>query len=73
MESITSNTPIPSSIYLSDTSLAKRFSVSRATIWRWAEGDFPQPVKLSPGCTRWRLAEIEAWEKLRGDNNGEAA
>lgn len=49
--------------YLTDAALAARFGVSRATPWRWAkEGNFPQPVKLSPGCTRWRLSDVEAWE-----------
>ena len=50
--------------YLSDTHLATRFNVNRATPWRWAKVDpsFPKPVKLSPQCTRWKLSEIEAWE-----------
>ncbi len=51
-------------MYLSDEQLAARYSVSRGTVWRWHRNDasFPRPVKLSPGCTRWRLAEIERWE-----------
>ena len=53
-------------MYLSDKQLAERYSVTRPTVWRWArEGDFPQPVSLSPGCTRWRLADVEAWEAAR--------
>lgn len=50
--------------YLSDIHLAARFSVNRATPWRWTKVDpsFPKPVKLSPQCTRWKLSEIEAWE-----------
>lgn len=54
--------------YLSDKSLAKRFSVCRTTIWRWSrEAGFPKPVKFG-GATRWRLTEIEAWEmqKIEG-------
>ncbi|WNK19358.1 AlpA family phage regulatory protein [Halomonas piscis] len=47
---------------LSDKRLANRLGVSRATIWRWAKADqLPRPVKLSPGCTRWRLADIDQW------------
>jgi predicted DNA-binding transcriptional regulator AlpA len=50
-------------IYISDIAVAKRYQVSRATIWRWAQSKrFPDPVKLSAGCTRWRLADIEKWE-----------
>lgn len=51
-------------MYLSDRQLSERFGVSRTTPWRWAKTDptFPKPITLSPGCTRWRLTEIEAWE-----------
>jgi prophage regulatory protein len=47
-------------LYLTDTQLAERYDVSRATIWRWvSKGILPKPVKLSPGCTRWRKDDIE--------------
>lgn len=51
-------------MYLSDKQLADRFSVTRPTVWRWHRTDpsFPRAVSLSPGCTRWRQADIEAWE-----------
>lgn len=53
----------PSATHASDLQLAARYGVGRATIWRWAQnGRIPQPVKLSPGCTRWRLADLEEWE-----------
>ncbi|MCH4151992.1 MAG: AlpA family phage regulatory protein [Sphingobium sp.] len=54
-------------MFISDTQLAERFAVSRATIWRWERVDptFPCPVKLSRGCTRWRLSDIENWEQHR--------
>lgn len=51
--------------YLSDKDLATRYSIHRATIWRWAEkGIFPKPIKLN-NSTRWRLADVERWEELR--------
>jgi prophage regulatory protein len=55
------------SIYLTDTQLAARYGVHRATPWRWANTDptFPKPVSLTPGCTRWKLSELEAWEAGR--------
>lgn len=61
--------------YISDSSLAARFGTSRNTIWRWAAENcgFPKPVKLSPGCTRWLLAEIEAWEQSRKQSDQRAA
>ncbi|NDW46550.1 AlpA family phage regulatory protein [Ruegeria sp. PrR005] len=53
--------------YLPDTKVAERYDVHRTTPWRWAKTDpsFPKPVVLSPGCTRWRLADLEAWEQSR--------
>lgn len=61
-----SNPPItrPSPTYLSDVQVARRFGVHRSTPWRWLRADtsFPKPVSLSPGCTRWRLEDLVAWE-----------
>ncbi|RBO54177.1 AlpA family transcriptional regulator [Rhodovulum sp. BSW8] len=53
--------------FLSDKDLAARWGVHRPTVWRWAKEQpgFPRVVKLTPGCARWRLSEIEAWEKTR--------
>ena len=54
-------------MFLSDQQVADRFAVSRVTVWRWARAAaFPHPVKLSPGCSRWRLTDIERWEVERG-------
>ena len=53
--------------YLSDRQLAERYKVHRTTLWRWVErNQFPKPVKLSPGCTRWKLSDVEAWEAKQG-------
>lgn len=47
--------------YISAEQLAERYSVSQATIWRWAQAKrLPRPVQLSPSCTRWIVGEIEA-------------
>lgn len=52
--------------YYKDTDIAKRFDVCRITIWRWVKNnDFPKPVKLSPGCTRWKEDDIINWEVTR--------
>ena len=54
--------------YLTDKQVADRFSISRATTWRWVERHkFPKPIKLSPGCTRWRLSDVERWELEQGE------
>jgi len=53
-------------LYVSDSQLAKRYSVSRSTIWRWAaHGLLPSPVRLSGCCTRWRVVDIEARDAER--------
>ncbi|WP_363301091.1 AlpA family phage regulatory protein [uncultured Roseovarius sp.] len=61
-------------LYLSDEQLAARYNVSRGTVWRWHRTDptFPRPVKLSPGCTRWKLAEVEAWEAAQAEPGTQA-
>lgn len=53
--------------YLSDVQIAARYGVHRTTPWGWVKTDphFPKPLKLSPGCTRWKLSEVEAWEETR--------
>jgi len=53
--------------YLSDNDLARRYGVNRLTVWRWhrERSDFPRVVRLTPGCSRWKLSEIEAWEAAK--------
>ena len=50
-----------------DKQIAKRLGISRATTWRWVKkGDFPKPIKISDGCTRWRKTDLEKWESDKG-------
>jgi len=64
--------PQQQTIYYSDTAVSNRYGVSRSTIWRWTEQQrFPEPIKLSPGCTRWRLDDLEMWESSKQANRGE--
>lgn len=52
--------------YLSDLQISKKYGVHRTTLWRWVKtGNFPKPVKLSPGCTRWPEALVKEWESKR--------
>lgn len=50
--------------WLTDRQVAARYAVHHVTIWRWLKTDasFPKPIKLSPGCTRWKESEIDTWE-----------
>ena len=53
--------------YLSDLQIAARYAVHRLTPRRWP--DFPKPIKLTPGCTRWKLSEIQAWENAKAESS----
>lgn len=50
--------------YLTDTDIADRYNIARPTVWRWhrERPDFPRAIRLTAGCTRWKLSEIEIWE-----------
>jgi len=50
--------------FLSDKQVAERLGVSRPTIWRWVKtvANFPRPVSLSPGTSRWRLSDLLIYE-----------
>ena len=52
--------------YVRDTYLAERYSVTRQCIWRWVRrGILPEPERITPGCTRFDLAKVEAAERQR--------
>jgi predicted DNA-binding transcriptional regulator AlpA len=50
--------------YLTVDEVAARFSASRATIWRWVKNNsqFPKPIKISPGATRWKRSDLVRFE-----------
>lgn len=54
--------------FLTVRQVADRLAVSIPTVWRWARerSDFPKPQRLGPAATRWRLADLEAWEAKQG-------
>lgn len=44
---------------LTDREVAYQLGIGKSTVWRWLEaGKLPQPLRLSPGCTRWRVSDI---------------
>ena len=45
--------------------VADRLSVTPPTVWRHlrTNPDFPKPIKLSAGCTRWNADEIDRYVK----------
>lgn len=43
--------------------VAKRYDVKAATIWSWMnQRRFPQPLRLTPGCSRWSVDDLKIWE-----------
>ena len=49
----------PHTLYLSVDQVAKRYGVSKASIWRWRrQGKFPKGFGIGPNCTRWRLDDL---------------
>ena len=41
---------------------SKLVPFSPSTLWRKVKaGEFPQPVKISPHITAWRVSDIQAW------------
>jgi len=55
--------------YLTDRQIGTRYGVHHLTPRRWLKTDptFPKPIRLTPGCTRWKLSDIEAWETAKAD------
>ena len=54
--------------YLTFDQVAARYQVSRSTAWRWAaKGTIPKPVQLSPACSRWIAAELDAFDAKRAE------
>jgi predicted DNA-binding transcriptional regulator AlpA len=57
-----SNPPAEPALLLPRATAARLCGVSPATWSRWdAAKRIPAPVRLSPGCVRWRRAELAEW------------
>ena len=75
--SIPSSPKVPSSsegsqdTWLTDRQVAKRYDVSRATIWRWSKKDpaFPRPIKIGLGSARWSLLGLYRYEAELGSGS----
>ena len=48
--------------------VVEMLGVSATTIWRMRRrGDFPEPVRVSPGCVGWLESDLEAWVAARAE------
>lgn len=42
------------------------YAPSKPTLWRWcSNGQFPAPIKLGPGTTVFRKADVDRWLEER--------
>ena len=49
--------------FYSDKDLAKRWNVSRVSVWRWCDlGKLAKPVKIGPNTSRWTREAVEQFE-----------
>ena len=60
--------------FLTVEEVAQRYGVAKATVWRWVKNDpnFPEPIKLSPGTSRWTEEQLRVFERhaaKRGASN----
>ena len=52
--------------------VAELVGLAKPTIYkRLAAGDFPRPIKVSPGASRWPLGEVLAWIDSRPRSDGD--
>lgn len=52
-------TSTASSSFLTVEQVAARYNCSVDSIWRWKRnGEFPAPVRIGRGVTRWRLDDL---------------
>lgn len=64
---MTTSTYPTDALYMSDVQVSTRYDVHRSTPWNWLKKDptFPKPISLSPGYRRWRVSDLEAWERSK--------
>lgn len=57
---------LTTSRFLSIEQVAERYGVGKSTVWRWVANDrnFPEPIKLSKGTSRWLEHQLRDFEKV---------
>jgi predicted DNA-binding transcriptional regulator AlpA len=59
--------------YLTDNQLAARLQISRNSVWRLVKtGQLPQPIKLFASTTRWKLSDIQEFERAAEERTARA-
>lgn len=51
--------------FLNVNDVAVHYSMSKASVWRAVKQcTIPQPIKITPKTTRWRLTDLAEWDEL---------
>lgn len=59
-------------VYLTTKELARRWNMAPQTLDSWrAKGKGPKWIKLGPKMVRYRLADVEVWEKASAAGTGQ--
>lgn len=46
----------------------QEYGISRSTLNTWrSKGLFPEPIQIGPNTIAWKVEEVEAWLKSKGD------
>lgn len=54
--------------FMRERDVLEATSLSRTTLWRvMKNGQFPRPVRISPGRVGWRESAIIAWQENPGE------
>lgn len=60
-------------MYLTTAQVAKRYGISRTTVWRWIKaGRLPEPTLIGPGCKRFSLVALQKSDSDWAANKGAA-
>ncbi len=52
--------------FIPASEVARYLGIGVSTLYRWVQREhFPQPVRFGPGCSRWRVAEVELWCRVK--------
>lgn len=59
--------PLAEERYLSVQDVARRYAISIQTVWRHTKHnpEFPKPIKILAGSTRWKISDILAYDLSR--------
>jgi len=57
--------------YASPKKVAERYDWHITTVWRRVKEDpaFPRPIKFSPGCTRFSVDALDAYDAAKAETS----